>query len=336
MSSNLELYKINRINQLTKDYNAQIKVLTVQLNNTISYINSLRIPNSTKILNKNMFIRNYNISVSNLKNKYILLMKDINLLTEIQKNKNALLIGINYIGTRNELSGCINDTINVQNLLQTKYAFKNFTFLTDITNKKPTKQNIINELISLLVNSETGDTLFLLFSGHGITTVDLNGDEIDRQDECIVPINATNISTCIVDDELKNIIQKNAKPGTILFAIFDSCFSGTVLDLKYNYLTDDNIVINKYATEITSDVYMISGCKDSQTSADSYVNYNNSNMSSGALTYVFLETIKQLGTNISLKVLMESMRNLLKVNGYDQIPQLSCSKQIDINNLLPL
>ena len=336
MSSNLELYKKNRINQLTKDYNAQIKVLTVQLNNTISYINSLRIPNSTKILNKNMFIRNYNISVSNLKNKYLLLMKDINLLTEIQKNKNALLIGINYIGTRNELSGCINDTINVQNLLQTKYAFKNFTFLTDNTNKKPTKQNIINELISLLVNSETGDTLFLLFSGHGITTVDLNGDENDRQDECIVPIDATNISTCIVDDELKNIIQKNAKPGTILFAIFDSCFSGTVLDLKYNYLTDDNIVINKYATEITSDVYMISGCKDSQTSADSYVNYNNRNMSSGALTYVFLETIQQLGTNISLKVLMESMRNLLKENGYDQIPQLSCSKQIDINNLLPL
>ena len=31
--------------------------------------------------------------------------------------KRALLIGINYIGTANELAGCINDIANISNIL---------------------------------------------------------------------------------------------------------------------------------------------------------------------------------------------------------------------------
>ena len=39
--------------------------------------------------------------------------KEINANDLVTGDKNALLIGCNYIGTQNELSGCINDVVNI-------------------------------------------------------------------------------------------------------------------------------------------------------------------------------------------------------------------------------
>ena len=246
------------------------------------------------------------------------------------------MIGINYIGTPNELYGCINDTNNIKNILQEKFNYNNFNILTDNTNQKPTKINIINELTNLLVNSHKGDTLFFLYSGHGTCTIDLNNDEMDEQDEIIVPLDAVSISSCIYDDELNQIIKNNLKNGVKLFMLFDSCFSGTVVDLKYNYLDSDNYnntTVNPNVLETSGQVFMISGCKDNQTSADAFVNYNGQNTFAGAMTFSFLKTIQQLGTNITLKTLLQNMRTLLQENKYSQIPQLSSGTLIDIDNI---
>ena len=335
MNSELESYKKICINQLTNVYNSHVALLNNNLNNNINYINRLRINIRIKIQYINMYKANYNTAFNKLKTKFASDIKAVNLLTEIpgssKPNKNALLVGINYKGTPSELYGCINDTNNIKTILQDKFAFKNFLFLTDDTNKKPTKQNIITELTNLLVSANNGDTLFFLYSGHGTCTTDLNGDENDGQDELIVPIDATSIQSCILDDELNKIIQTNIKSGVKLFLLFDSCFSGTVLDLKYNYL---DYYINPDIKETLGQVIMISGCMDNQTSADAYVNYNGKDTNSGAMTFAFLKTIQELGTNISLKTLIESMRSLLKDNEYDQVPQLSSGKAIDINTLL--
>ena len=341
MNSQLEAYKKKTIAEISQVYYSRVSSLANQLNQNISYINSLRISVSLKRRYINNYISNYNAAVNKLKTKFTADVRAINLLTQIpgllKAQKKALLVGINYKGTRNELYGCINDTNNIKNLLEQKFAFQNYVFLTDDTNKKPTKQNIIDELTSLLVNAVSGDTLFFLYSGHGTYTTDLNKDELDGQDELIVPLDATSIKTCILDDDLNKIIQTNIKPNVKLFMLFDSCFSGTVVDLKYNYLDSDNLnnlTTNPNVLETSGQVIMISGCKDSQTSADAYVNYEGKNTSSGAMTFSFLQTIQNLGTNISFKALIEGMRAILKKDGYDQIPQLSSGKAIDINTLL--
>ena len=341
MNPALKDYKRNLVAEITQVYNSRAALLVTRLNQNIKYVNSLRISVSLKKYYIKNYTSNYNSAFNKLRTKFTADVRAINLLTEIpgllKAQKKALLIGINYKGTRNELYGCINDTNNIKNLLEQSFTFQNYVFLTDDTNKKPTKQNIIDELTSLLVNALSGDILFFLYSGHGTYTTDLNGDELDGQDEVIFPIDATSIKTCIIDDELNKIIRTNIKPDVKLFMLFDSCFSGTILDLKYNYLDSDNLnnlTTNTKVLETNGPVIMISGCKDSQTSADAYVNLNGKNTSSGAMTYSFLKSIQQLGTNISLKVLIESMRTILKKDGYDQIPQLSSGKEIDINTLL--
>jgi hypothetical protein len=338
-SNNLNI----EMDNLTKTYNNSINMLVNRFRQNINIINRYRLSRYVKANLIRLITINYNNNIKRVTDEYNIkknrLIELISIMSASNKNKKAILIGINYINTQHQLYGCINDTINIKDLLQNKFDYNIFNILTDNTNKKPNKFNIINELTNLLVNANNGDNLFFLYSGHGTYTIDLNNDETDGQDELIVPLDATDTKSCILDDEINSIIMKNLKVGVNLFMLFDSCFSGTVADLKYNYLTSvseetDFITINPTAQDTPSQVIMISGCRDEQTSADAYVNYFNNNINAGAMTYSFLQTIHQLGVNISLKTLIENMRKILKDNGFSQIPQLSSGTRLDISNTI--
>jgi hypothetical protein len=302
---------------LTEIYNKNVYSLRAQLNETIRKINLMRINNTFKKVLINRAINESNVYLKNLTVKY---NQDI-MNTNIHK-KTALLVGINYTGTINELYGCINDTKNVQDFLKNKYNFTNITMLNDETLEKPTKQNIMKELQTLLSNTASGDTAFFMFSGHGTSTVDFNNDEKDGQDEVIVPIDAYSIDTCIIDDELNMMIRNTLKPGAKLVALFDSCFSGTVLDLRYTYGYPDNTNV----PETVGDVYMISGCTDQQTSMDTVAPINGKEMASGAMTYAFLTMVKETAI---IGDLVTKMQTFLKENGYQQRPLLSSGKLVD-------
>lgn len=72
--------------------------------------------------------------------------------------------------------------------------------------------------------------------GHGGQTEDLDGDEDDGFDEVIYPVDFKTAGH-IVDDEIHYHVVKPLPAGSRLTAIFDSCHSGSVLDLPYLYST---------------------------------------------------------------------------------------------------
>lgn len=76
----------------------------------------------------------------------------------------------------------------------------------------------------------------LTIAGHGGQTEDLDGDEDDGYDEVIYPVDFRT-NGHIVDDEMHRIIVQSLQPGVRLTAIFDSCHSGSALDLPYIYST---------------------------------------------------------------------------------------------------
>lgn len=73
-------------------------------------------------------------------------------------------------------------------------------------------------------------------AGHGGQTEDLDGDEEDGYDEVIYPVDFKTAGH-IVDDQIHDIVVKPLQPGVRLTAIFDSCHSGSVMDLPYLYST---------------------------------------------------------------------------------------------------
>ena len=246
----------------------------------------------------------------------------------IINNKKALLIGINYRNTRNELYGCINDVYSIEKQLKTVYGFSNITILTDDTNIKPTRNNIFNQIQSLLQNSKSGDILFVSYSGHGISRMDTNNDETDDHDELLYCLDGN----VIIDDDLKTLINTYLKKDVYFVMLCDSCYSGTILDLKYVYLDTQSggtDTINNKTNDTFGNVILISGSQDNQTAADVYIN----KIPQGATTWAFL-TALTTNSKPSWKNLLLEMRRLTKQNGYSQIPQLSSGKYIDINNTI--
>lgn len=232
--------------------------------------------------------------------------------------KYALLIGINYIKTSNELYGCINDITNIQNILSSKYNYSEFDILSDLSTIKPTYNNIINYLHKLVEKSTQCDEVWLHYSGHGSSVRDINGDEIDGKDEVLVPIDYAK-GNLIKDDELNNIL-KNIKCKCI--CIIDACHSGTMLDLQYNYL--GNIISEQTNKIINSPIIMISGCRDDQTSADTVYN----NKAQGAMTGALIHVLEKRDYSVCCFDLLKQMRKYLKHNNYKQIPQISSSNKL--------
>jgi metacaspase-1 len=235
--------------------------------------------------------------------------------------KKALLIGINYIGTDSQLSGCYNDIMDMKEyLIPRGYAVSVLTDSDDGASPMPTRENILAACRELVSGALSGDKLYLHYSGHGSYVRDRSGDERDGADEAICPIDSiTGGAEFIIDDELYNILVKGLPKGVKLYVVFDSCHSGSCLDLPHRWLKSTYYREN-YNYPLAN-VISISGCRDNQTSADTVVN----GKGNGALTRAFLAALlAQENVPTTWKKFIEDVQGrLLK---YTQVPQLSSSR----------
>lgn len=292
--------------------------------------------------------------------------------------KKALCIGINYVGQQGELRGCINDANNIKRFLSTQFGYKDddMVILTDDARNPrqiPTRQNILHAMEWLVRDARPNDSLFFHYSGHGGQTKDLNGDEEDGYDEVIYPVDFKQNSH-IVDDMMHDIMVRPLPAGCRLTAIFDSCHSGSALDLPYVYSTEGKIkepnlaaeagqslmsavtsyargdmggvfssvtgliktagggaqkadIISKSTKTSPADCISWSGCKDSQTSADT----SEAGRATGAMSYAFIKALTE-NPQQSYQQLLNSLRVILRAK-YSQKPQLSSSHPMDTNIL---
>jgi hypothetical protein len=293
------------LSKINADYNASLKNLTDNTNRQMA--TTYRMLGPAKMFFANKIQAEYKQNLNNL------ITKRKNLIREMGKLiSSALIVGINYIGTNYQLYGCINDANNMREFVSARGCDK-ILMMTDRELVKPTKINIIAGLTNLLLNTKDGETALFYYSGHGTNIADVGGDETDGQDECLFTLDGK----VIIDDELNLIIKKNLRANSSLVVLCDCCHSGTMIDLKYNYHEDTN---NTKDVDLAGKVYYISGCRDSQVSMESFVN----NQSQGALTAAFMSSI---GEQSNWKDFMTTLRSKLP----GQTPQLSTSKQIDMN-----
>lgn len=104
----------------------------------------------------------------------------------------------------------------------------------------PTRSNILQAMHWLVKDAKPNDSLFFHYSGHGGQTKDVDGDENDGYDETIYPVDFR-YNGHIVDDDMHAIMVAPLPAGVRLTAIFDSCHSGSALDLPYLYSTQGNL-----------------------------------------------------------------------------------------------
>jgi len=245
--------------------------------------------------------------------------------------KKALLIGINYINDRDiTLNGCIDDVINMRNMLIDAYDYDPSNILTlrdddKHTIHQPSRDNIINNLKRLANESDKLSELWVHYSGHGSLLFDNKSINTNNMENILVPADYKT-KGFILDIELLAIV-KTIKCKTIL--LFDSCHSGTMCDLPWaiEYKNPLNYTVTHINNVVISNpnIFMFSGSKDSQTSDDSYSNENQQYV--GAFTHAFLHSLRKNRHNVSYKVLYRDICEYLSQNGFAQIPIFSSSSK---------
>ncbi|EPQ53884.1 peptidase C14, partial [Gloeophyllum trabeum ATCC 11539] len=219
--------------------------------------------------------------------------------------KKALCIGIDYTGQPDiELRGCVNDAKNMFNFLQENYGFhkKDMVLLRDDAHYSrdiPTKENILNAMRWLVNDAQPNDSLFIHYSGHGEQTRDLEGDEVDGLDEAILPLDHQKAGM-IIDDLMNEMMVRPLPRGCRLTAVFDSCHSGSMLDLPFQYNSGGGLKPSQVtpgfrkARSTPADVVSFSGCKDTETSAETC----EEGLFVGAMSYVrAISLLAQMGHN---------------------------------------
>ena len=264
--------------------------------------------------------------------------------------KYALLIGINYVGTQNELNGCINDVNNIGEFLKSSRNYTLFITMTDNTQIKPTKANILAAFNILIRTVKPGDEVWVHYSGHGTLMRDTNRDEESGFDSCICPIDFKK-SGFITDDIIRSNLALKMPKGSTLYIVLDACHSGTGCDLRYKY-DDSSYLINKnkempnnyvqsdWALVQTSyelknysktqgNIYCISGCQDNQTSADAYIN----RAYAGALTSILLSSLKANPLQTyKWKHLLKDICCGEKINGFSQRTSITSGGPLNLEN----
>jgi metacaspase-1 len=249
--------------------------------------------------------------------------------------KKALIVGINYAGTGNDLQGCINDAHNMEALLESQ-GFVVETLLE----KQATTAGIKAGLQRLTTGVVPGDVIVFHYSGHGSQMP--SSVEADGYEEIICPIDLNWTTRVITDDDLRRVFH--AVPnGVNTTVILDCCHSGDALDQNDHLIstrtaTKASIEGGRYMTppagvvedladrelvdwnarkDINASALLIAGCRSDQTSADAYIN----GTYQGAATASILAAFKR-DPNITYADLIESMNDYMVDYGYEQRPQL--------------
>ncbi|KAI0267549.1 peptidase C14, caspase domain-containing protein [Russula aff. rugulosa BPL654] len=264
------------------------------------------------------------------------------------KERKALVIGINYSQHPDrdfESRDCTADAYEMANFLRTNLGFAahDIRVMTDEMGNPwdiPNKANILRAMQELVSDPQPGDSFFLYFSGHGVQIKDMDGDEDDGLDECICAVDyfgddpnpTENTPGLVVDDVIHDILVRPLPQGCRLAALFDSCHSGTALDLPYVY--DSNGVVKPFGhpkmlrvlREKASNAEVVSLCASMDNQRAQEVHRGG-----GALRCAFIYSMKKFNNALSHKELIWSVREYMEEYSIPQRPQLSISHEINTN-----
>lgn len=269
----------------------------------------------------------------------------------------ALLVGINkYPGS--PLRGCVNDILATREILMNRFGLTS-NDIHVLIDERATKKNIIARLEWLLKEQFVNKRLLFWYSGHGayLPNRDQKNDfEYTGNDQLICPVDFDWISDrYILDDEFYGMIKARKHPSSQLTSVMDCCHSGTFYrDIQPSFFAPANYRQEKSISPpldmvLRDNEYregraywpalkprkpdikgfkMLSGCKDTQTSADAYIK----GKYCGALSHC-LQALWSNG-DMELDALVKETCASLARNSFEQEPQLSVGPGADMSRLI--
>lgn len=278
--------------------------------------------------------------------------------------KKALLVGINdYPGSRNDLTGCVNDTANLKSLLADQFGWASGDMRV-LTDSRATRSAIMDGLADMVAKASAGDLLVFHYSGHGSQVPDQDEDEAsDQLDEVLCPRDFSWDGCWICDDDLSDVFSNLPKEAH-LEVILDCCHSGTGTreialgrsaaavsagiagaisarprTARVRYLAPPPEAADRRAaprrSATVAKVGLLVKAKPrglnhvlwAACKSDQYsADAEIGGSPNGAFTWFFCEAVRAVGRTSSRAELLDRIRKGLRGDGFDQTPQLECLK----------
>jgi hypothetical protein len=246
----------------------------------------------------------------------------------ITGNKAALLFGINdYMGSQNDLAGCLNDVDDVEKKLRDEFPEFQIRKFKD---SQVTTHKFIEEIENAYNTIQLPGVLYLHYSGHG--TQIPNMLEANKYDEALMLYNGA-----LADDNIW-VLQQATPEGLIVVAKFDSCFSGDMNRgigrgrerfYKIPGIRIMTEAVRKFNKTASDKWVIFSGCGENQTSSDAFFN----GRANGAFTFYDL---KSFDPDSTYNDEMDILKTYLPNSNFEQAPTLYGNKDLHENKVLTL
>ncbi|MBF0466735.1 MAG: caspase family protein [Nitrospirae bacterium] len=270
----------------------------------------------------------------------------------------ALLVGVKeYDDSSLNLQGPENDVNSLKELLTGNYGFHRKN-IESILSRNAYKANIIAHLRKLQKTTQSGDYIFLYFSGHGTSAFDPEFKTLDTTTGAIVPFDfkldraspQTMMDSLIIGKRDIFPVLKELEHDRRVFVVFDACFSGNAVRSLGAVEASNTLGKSKYInTGLTAEahsssskpaaaypyknVLYISASDKTETARD--LSTGSDGLAHGALTDTMIIGLKGAAdTNNDGVITYEELYNYLRRNvskDYGQTPQLLRNKAFDIN-----
>lgn len=270
------------------------------------------------------------VYTSRLLRYVLLLLFSVGLFTDVSASRRALIIGLGkqLDPAWAKINGDKDLAYMASVLRQAGYSE-----IDSLKNEQATKDGIIKALDRLTAQVQSGDTIFISFSGHGQLVTDVDGDEVeDGYDESWIPYDAFlkysdnyKGEKHLVDDELYLIFKKicdKIGDGRLLVVV-DACHAGdstrgdseeVVRGVSNEFTIPKSQIVTEYVTTKKVPWLALSACASFQCNTEI------SSPKVGKLTYA-LYTLHQKG-DVSLEQIKAFMQENRGRSRYTQIPQL--------------
>lgn len=240
-------------------------------------------------------------------------------------------IGMNYRKTANELTSCINDVVAMRRWWQNQVVSRcsshsQYVILDEASGSyAPTRQGWKSAVRAVVAEAKAVEAkgkrcqIVLTYSGHGFFQRTTSTDEPDGRAECIVMQDGY-----VWDYEWSDEFVSALPESSSVFAFFDSCHSGTMLNLPATEVDPSGRLADTQqrvgGSGIAASVWMVSGCADDEASM---AGLNRSELS--AATSAVLRALSKNGQ--SWGGLMRSTRSMLSRESRNQHPLASASSR---------
>jgi hypothetical protein len=250
----------------------------------------------------------------------------------------ALFIGIQYQSIPSiALQSCIHDIENSKQKIQELYPdCASIRVLTEASELKPTRKNILESIAWLVEDIKPGQHIFFHYSGHGGELIGKDGAYRSIFENCIYPCKGKKLQI-ILDEEIRKALIEKVPKGSKCFIVMDSYSGNATISLEHTWQTTEDHTLY-YVQDIEmpaleGKVIVLSSCltDDAPMSAESIYG-----QTGGVLSSILPQILDKNNEQLEMKDYMWSVLKTLQARGCSKIPILSATRPMGPTQIIDL